>query len=1079
MKRSEYIPGHNRLPLWVISLVAGTLVSAVGLWSLNTIQRSLSRSQASQLDVDLHSCVLALKMWIESEKKTVQIRADEPRVRELVGELVRLHQEQSTSRLDLLNSELLQALREYLGPLCKTSQYVGFVVTNPQGVNIAALLDEPIGQSNIYDHADFLKQVLEDRQVLVCKPFPSEVAIPDKDGVFRENWPTMFVSAPVLDQNGEVIAALSFRIRPELNFTRILWVNRPGNTGESYAFDRNGLMLSGSRFDQQLKEIGLLPKSDHHTSILNISIKNPGGNLLEGFQPTTTTEQQPLTRMALSATRGESGVDIDGYNDYRGVPVIGAWTWLEQYDFGIVSEIDFQEAYAPLSMIRFSVLSILILLLSATIVGIWLDHRKQRWVIKVQKSELQLRDVISQLKNQKLALDEHAIVSVADIKGDILYANKKFCDLSGYSLEELTGENHRIVKSDEHTHEFYRDLWETISSGNVWHGEIKNRAKDGSHYWVEATIVPFKNEQGEITQYVAVRTDITAMKKSERRYRIAVSGSRDGLWDWDLITDKVYYAPRWQQMLGLSAQDMISDSPEEWTSRIDQRDIGSFMQEFDEHLRGEDEVFEVELRMHHKEGHTVWMLCRGAMVRNKEGRAIRVAGSFADITEIKQAQADLRKLAEHDRLTELPNRELLQKKLQKSIEKAEGNPDFRFAVLFFDFDRFKLINDSLGHNVGDALLVDVAEQFRSSLRDDDVAARFGGDEFVVLLNGLKSPGDEHETANRLLEMFAKPHNLCGHDVYSTASIGLVASHSGYSQSEEMIRDADAAMYQAKEAGRGRVVEFDKTMHEKAVSRVHLDTDLHFAVERNELRLKYQPIVNIESGDLSGFEALVRWEHPTRGEVSPADFIPIAEDNGLIVQIGEWVLQEACRQINQWDQTLESAKLLSINVNLSLRQLFHPDTVEVIKSVLHNTGIDPSRLKLEITESTMVDDRYDMIPRLEEIKKLGIKLAMDDFGTGQSSLGSLHRLPVDVLKIDQSFVQSLSDNRDLVAVMQAIVAVADNLGMQTVAEGIETADQLVVLQALGCEFAQGYYFNRPLTPQQAEKYMLGTDEAASA
>jgi len=762
----------------------------------------------------------------------------------------------------------------------------------------------------------------------------------------------------------------------------------------------------------------------------------------------------------------------------------GAWSlWLGLPDSDFWESPDVQTATESRDMAYGFVASLIIVVLCST----WLVRRGHKTILRINRGlEQSIREqtddlelALGELKNQKFAMDQHAIVSVADIRGNISYANDKFCQLSDYTLDELVGQNHRVVKSDEHDHAFYRDLWKTISSGNVWHGEIKNKAKDGSHFWVDATIVPFKDEQGKITQYVAVRTDITERKESERRYKLAVNGSQDGLWDWDLVTDRVYYAPRWQQMLGLDLEDEIGDSPDEWISRIDERDVQTFMDELSEHLRGTTENFETEMRMAHKDGACRWMLCRGAVIRDNDGRAIRVAGSFADITDIKQAQADLKKLAEHDRLTELPNRELFQKKLQQAIELAAQDPEFRYAVLFFDFDRFKLINDSLGHNVGDALLVDIAGQFRANLRDRDVAARFGGDEFVVLLHGLKNPGDEHINAKRLLDLFAKPHRLYGHDVYSSASIGLVTSDQGYSLAEEVIRDADAAMYQAKEAGRGRFIEFDQKMHESAVDRVRLEGDLRFAIEHEEFRLVYQPIVNLESGALHGFEALVRWDHPKRGVVSPVDFIPIAEDTGLIVPIGEWVLREACQQVYQWDQTLKLDTPPSINVNLSLRQLCHPDTVDVIKSVLHNSQIDPSRLKLEITESTIVDDRYDMIPRLEEIKRLGIKLAMDDFGTGQSSLSNLHSLPVDVLKIDRSFVQSLTANRDLAAVMQAIIAVADNLGMQTVAEGIETAEQLVILQALGCEYAQGFYFKPPMTPQQAEQYMLGKDQAASA
>lgn len=621
---------------------------------------------------------------------------------------------------------------------------------------------------------------------------------------------------------------------------------------------------------------------------------------------------------------------------------------------------------------------------------------------------------------------------------------------------------------------------------DIYRCEQRLRMKDGSWKWImDVGKITEYDKQGNPLHMVGVHIDIDqikanehSLKQSERRFKLAVRGSRDGLWDWDLITDQVYYAPRWMQMLGLDEQH-VSDSPDEWTSRIDQRDLGAFMQEFDQHLRGEDQVFEVELRMRHFDGHTVWMLCRGAVVRDKTGRAIRVAGSLADINEIKQVQHELRRMAEHDKLTSLPNRELFHSRLRDAIQHSRNDPNFKFAVLFFDFDRFKVVNDSLGHDVGDALLGNIADQFRHVLRTNDTAARFGGDEFVVLLNGLKTYDEALLAGNRLLDTFAKPHRLVGHDVFSTASIGLVTNESGYDNAEDMIRDADAAMYQAKEAGKARIIVFDQKMHADALDRLQLEADLRNALDNDEFHLVYQPIISLEAGELQGFEALLRWTHATRGNVSPADFIPIAEDTGLIVPIGEWVLRNACEQLYQWNHIDRPELPVTLNVNLSMRQVCHPNIIDMISTAVQDSGVDLQYLKLEVTESTMVDDRHDMIPRLNQLKDLGISLAMDDFGTGHSSLGNLHKLPVDVLKIDQSFIKSMSANRELAAVMHAIITLAHELGMQTVAEGIETPEQLVMLQSLDCNFGQGYYFKRPMLSDDATRYLMGLDDTAAS
>ncbi len=691
----------------------------------------------------------------------------------------------------------------------------------------------------------------------------------------------------------------------------------------------------------------------------------------------------------------------------------------------------------------------------------------------LRKNQKMMEGILSELEDQKLVLDQHAIVSIADIKGNITYANEKFCQLSGYTLEELTGQNHRLVKSDEHHRAFYRNLWKTISSGETWHGEIKNRAKDGTHYWVDATIVPFKNTYGKITQFVAIRTDITAAKESERRFQLAVNGSGDGLWDWDLLTDKVYYAPQWRRMLGIDPEETVTDTPEEWTTRIDPQDIGAFMQEFDQHLRGLDESFEVELRMIHAQGKTVWMLCRGAVVRDKTGRAVRVAGSLADITEIKDAQELLRKAAEHDRLTDLPNRELFKEKLDTALQHAQDDPSHKLAVLFFDFDRFKVINDSLGHNVGDALLIDIAKQFEYVLRHGDTAARFGGDEFVVLLNDLRDYDEAFEAADRLLKIFAKPHNLMGHQVTSTASIGLVTNEQAYTAADDMIRDADAAMYQAKETGKNQTVVFDKAMHEQALDRLRLETDLRNALAHDEIHLLYQPIIELSTGELSGFEALVRWHHPQRGIVSPVDFIPIAEDTGLIVDIGSWILKTASQQIADWNRRLCTDRPLGININVSKRQLLNPAFMDEVIECQRQHNLHSQELKLEITESIISDDRADVVSLLRDLRAHGCLIVMDDFGTGVSSLSTLHNYPIDILKIDQAFIRVLDRDRSLLAVVSSITSLAENLGILTVAEGVETQDIVGALQSIDCTWAQGYHFAKPLSTADAEAYILDT------
>ncbi|MCH7961421.1 MAG: bifunctional diguanylate cyclase/phosphodiesterase, partial [Planctomycetes bacterium] len=366
----------------------------------------------------------------------------------------------------------------------------------------------------------------------------------------------------------------------------------------------------------------------------------------------------------------------------------------------------------------------------------------------------------------------------------------------------------------------------------------------------------------------------------------------------------------------------------------------------------------------------------------------------------------------------------------------------------------------------------IARVFRASVHEPDMVARFGGDEFVVLLDRLSEWSESEEKAARLLHGFAAPHDVAGHRIVSTASIGLVTNEHAHQSAADMLRDADAAMYRAKEDGGARVVQFDRAMHERAMSRQSLESSLRFALEDNQLRLVYQPIVSLETGTVSGFEALLRWDHPDRGVVSPVDFIPIAEETGMIIGIGRWVLRTACRQIADWNRRLGLEAKLSINVNISRRQLMDSALIDDVLECLRENDLSAEELKLEITESMISDERFDVIPLLAELRERGVQIVLDDFGTGVSSLSALHSYPIDVLKIDQSFVRSLDGDRSLLAVVASITALAGNLGITTVAEGIEMEDTIGALQSIDCTWGQGYYFAQPMTPVDAEAYLLG-------
>ncbi|NJO97036.1 MAG: EAL domain-containing protein [Pleurocapsa sp. CRU_1_2] len=441
-----------------------------------------------------------------------------------------------------------------------------------------------------------------------------------------------------------------------------------------------------------------------------------------------------------------------------------------------------------------------------------------------------------------------------------------------------------------------------------------------------------------------------------------------------------------------------------------------------------------------------------------------------EINERQRIQQQLIHDALHDSLTGLPNRALLIERIEFTIAHAKRNPDYRYGLLFIDLDRFKVINDSLGHLIGDQLLIAVSNLLQECVRENDLVARLGGDEFVILLDGIKSVKDATLIGERIQQRMRSPFELQNQNIFTSASIGIVFSSVEYHNSADLMRDADIAMYRAKDKGKARYTIFDQTMYDETLKLVELENNLRFALKRNELMMHYQPIISLDSNKLVGFEALIRWQHPERGSISPVEFIPIAEDTGLILEIGEWLLREACQQLQTWRQQFASIPeigSLKMSINLASQQLQEPEFISKLDQILGDTGLDGSSLRLEITESVLIEPEGSIQDTLRQIKNRNIKLSIDDFGTGYSSLSYLRRFPIDNLKIDRSFIQQMNFDSENFEIVRLIITLAKTLGMKTISEGVETALQLNQLKGLGCEFAQGYLFSIPLAPKQIE------------
>ena len=570
------------------------------------------------------------------------------------------------------------------------------------------------------------------------------------------------------------------------------------------------------------------------------------------------------------------------------------------------------------------------------------------------------------------------------------------------------------------------------------------------------------------TLHRAHLSEITSLDSADAS--LEARGELEGLLDWDLKTDKVYFSPRWMSMLGYE-KERIDPTPEAWFNLIHPNDLDGLTRQLREHFDERAEHFEIEHRIRQSDGSYRWVLSRGRMVRGGKGDRDRFVGSQIDIKRLKTYEAQLLHDATHDRLTGLPNREYVLGRLEEEIERVRSSADYEFAVVFLDLDRFKDINDSLGHLVGDRLLAEVAQRLETSKESSDVVGRLGGDEFVILLRELRNGKEAADRMDRMQRDISRPFQIDQHEVVSSASVGIALGDSKFRKPEDLLRNADLAMYQAKSRSKGRLQVFNADMHVRASRQWELQNDLRRAVEREELEVYYQPFISLGDGRISGAEALLRWRR-NHTFISPAEFIPLAEDLGLIVEIGEWVLEQACRQNQTWQQ--DGLRPIQISVNLSARQLYQQDFSAVVRNTLERIGLDVRWLQLELTESALMGGAEGTPASLNQLFELGADTAIDDFGTGYSSLSYLRRMSFTSLKIDSSFVADISEDEKAAALICSMINLAHSLKLKVVAEGVETRAQLDFLRTQGCDHIQGYLASRPV-PHDKFQMLLSRDD----
>ena len=614
-------------------------------------------------------------------------------------------------------------------------------------------------------------------------------------------------------------------------------------------------------------------------------------------------------------------------------------------------------------------------------------------------------------------------------------------------------------------------------TGDDFEEEYRIIRPDRSICWVRVRAFPVRDVMGKVNRFVGIAEDITsrreaeeALRKSEEQFRLTFEMAPIGMAISSLKGKFTRVNRALCEALGYSKAELLELSfaeishPDDWEihHNLEQKLIDSA-----------ESSFQIEKRFIAKNGRVVDTLLKVVVMCDSQNRPLHFNNQIVDITERKHMEQQLLHDALHDALTGLPNRALFVDRLEQQLKRSQRQDSYLFAVLFLDLDRFKVVNDSVGHLVGDKLLIEIARRLEKSIAPTDTVARLGGDEFTILLEDISNRSEATLVAESIYQTLTFPFHIDGYELFTTASIGIALSSHGYENPEDILRDADLTMYSAKEHGKARYEVFDYSLRDRALQRLELETDLRRALEREEFEVYYQPITSLSLGTLAGFEALARWNHPTKGSIKPVDFIPVCEETGLIVPLGNWLLKEACKAARNWQLKYPEHPAIKMSVNLSAQQFREPQLIDEIEHILRETGLSGKFLKLEITESILIDNLETVTEIILHLRKQEIQFSIDDFGTGYSSLSYLHRFPVDTIKIDRSFVSQMHANGENSAIVRAIVTLAHMLNMDIIAEGIETTAQLAQLKLLECEYGQGFFFSKPLSRKDAEAFIANS------
>jgi diguanylate cyclase (GGDEF)-like protein/PAS domain S-box-containing protein len=668
-------------------------------------------------------------------------------------------------------------------------------------------------------------------------------------------------------------------------------------------------------------------------------------------------------------------------------------------------------------------------------------------------------------------IQNEAKVLITDIEGTVIYANEKCSKLLGYQSEEIIGENIRIFGSENHSNEFYKNMWTTIQSGQKWKGEVQTKRKDGSFIWNFMSVFPILDKDGHPYQFLTLWSDISEKKKIEYKttkkrnqlsYLSKNSNDVIGIFDKDGIV--TYINPSVERVLGFTVLERLGSNTFDY---IDEEHISKVQSLMEELLKTPGKSIRIELKLKHKMGYSVW--CEVTYSNHLNDSLIQgIVFNYRDITEKRKFAEKINQMAYYDYLTGLPNRRNFENQLNKELEYAKEK-NLNIALFLLDLDGFKHLNDSLGHEVGDQLLKDVSSRIISTINEQAFFGRLGGDEFVLFLKNISNFAEIHKVAKRLVSLVnEEPFNLNGFEFFISASIGVcVYPHSGENL-RTLFKNADMAMYRAKSNGKNQYQFFSPLMIVNSNKEFTLRNDMKKAIINDEFTIFYQPRFNPMTDEITGTEALIRWNHPTWGRISPNEFIPLAEETGLIIPIGEWLIRKVCNQIKGWQ--LEGIATYKISINISSLQLLKSNFVDMVSSILKETALEPKYIEFEITESVIIDKEEQVLKTLTQLIELGLTISLDDFGTGYSALNYLRKFPCDTVKIDKSLIDNIQTDIGNYEIVTAIINLCQKLNKSVVAEGVENKEQLSILKKLSCNEIQGYIYSKPLDELEYKEYL---------